>query len=159
MQEENSTVTPTSENPTSIISKKSEKELSYDNLKSPDEATASIQSSTAAVEQSDQSPLSFPDRRNSMLLTPTYNSFGDHPFRDFRHQQTHRTSRQDNKFLSDAILDTYFSRLHGKPFYVLEESSTRQKHHMGQIPAHLMMAIYAITVRCAFLNLTHSFHI
>lgn len=147
LQEENST-TPTNENPSSI-SKQNEKESSFGNLESPDKATTSIRSSTAAMEQPNQTPLSFSDRRNSILLTPTYNGFGDNPFREFRHQQTHRTSRQENKLLSDAILDTYFSRLHGKPFYVLEESSTRQKHHMGQLPAHLMMAIYAITVRCA----------
>ena len=83
-----------------------------------------------------------------MLLTPAYNGFGDHPMNNFRHgQQTNNTNRQENAFLSDTILDTYFTRLHGKPFYILEESSTRQKHHMGQLPGPLMMAIYAITIR------------
>jgi hypothetical protein len=66
----------------------------------------------------------------------------------FRHgQQTNTTNRQGNAFLSDTILDTYFTRLHGKPFYILEESSTRQRHHLGQLPGPLKMAIYAITIR------------
>jgi hypothetical protein len=155
LQEENNPVTPTSEN-TPSINKPNEKVSSIDNLLSPNEAVTSMQNPVSVVEQAEQTSLAFADRRGSILLTPTYNGFGDHTLGDLRHQQqTHRTSRQDSTFLSDAILDTYFSRIHGKPFYILEESSTRQKHHMGQLPAHLTMAIYAITVRYIFLTLWH----
>lgn len=49
--------------------------------------------------------------------------------------------------LPDAILDTYFARLHGKPFFILDEASTRQSHHVGQLPICLSIAIYALTVR------------
>lgn len=49
--------------------------------------------------------------------------------------------------LSDAILDIYFERLHGKPFYILDEATTRQSHQMSQLPPSLAMAISALTVR------------
>lgn len=147
LQEESSTVSPTSENPPPTTKRKG-KESSVGRSNSTDETGSSIQSSLSIAEQEDPSQLSFPGRRGSMLLTPTYNGFGDHPMNNFRHgQQTNTTNRQDNAFLSDTILDTYFTRLHGKPFYILEESSTRQKHHMGQLPGPLTMAIYAITIR------------
>jgi hypothetical protein len=145
LQEESSTVSPTSENPPTT-SKRKGKESSVGRSNSTDETGSSIQSSLSIAEQEDPNQLSYSDRRGSILLTPTYNGFGEHPMSGFRHgQQTN--NRQDNAFLSDTILDTYFTRLHGKPFYILEESSTRQRHHMGQLPGPLMMAIYAITIR------------
>ncbi|KAK2778856.1 hypothetical protein FQN52_002671 [Onygenales sp. PD_12] len=49
--------------------------------------------------------------------------------------------------LSDSMLDTFFGRINGKPFFVLDEPSTRQRHQMGQLPQFLSMAIYAITLR------------
>lgn len=147
LQEEGSTVSPTSENPPSTTKRKI-KGSSAGRSNSADETGSSIQSSLSIAEQEDPNQMSFADRRGSMLLTSTYNGFSDHPINSFRHgQQTNTTNRQDNAFLSDTILDTYFTRLHGKPFYILEESSTRQRHHMGQLPGPLMMAIYAITIR------------
>lgn len=153
LQEENSTAPATSENPPSP-SKQNEKDPSFNNLKSPTETATSIQNSVPVAEQADHTPLSFPDRRNSILLAPAYNGFGDPTLGEFRNQQAHRESRPDNTFLSDAILDAYFSRVHGKPFYILEESATRQRHHLGQLPTHMMMAIYAITVRYSSSSVT-----
>ncbi|KAJ5542075.1 hypothetical protein N7535_004494 [Penicillium sp. DV-2018c] len=49
--------------------------------------------------------------------------------------------------LSEAILETYFARLHGKPFYILDEATTRQSHQLGQLPPCLAMAISAIAIR------------
>ncbi|KAF7156543.1 hypothetical protein CNMCM6106_000575 [Aspergillus hiratsukae] len=49
--------------------------------------------------------------------------------------------------LPDSMLDAYFARIHGKPYFILDESVTRQSHQMGQLPAALSMAIYAITLR------------
>lgn len=49
--------------------------------------------------------------------------------------------------LPDAVLDTYFARLHGKPFFILDEASTRQSHHVGQLPVCVSLAIHALTVR------------
>jgi len=45
------------------------------------------------------------------------------------------------------VLEAFFSRIHGKPFYILDESDTRQKYQLGQLASHLAMAIYAITVK------------
>ncbi|KAJ5683273.1 hypothetical protein N7462_006438 [Penicillium macrosclerotiorum] len=49
--------------------------------------------------------------------------------------------------LSEILLDAYFARLHGKPFYVLDEASTRQRYQLSQLPPHLCMAISAMTLR------------
>jgi hypothetical protein len=49
--------------------------------------------------------------------------------------------------LPDSMVDAYFARIHGKPYFILDESVTRQSHQMGQLPAALSMAIYAITLR------------
>ncbi|KAE8556405.1 hypothetical protein TMatcc_003767 [Talaromyces marneffei ATCC 18224] len=149
LQEESSTVSPTNENPPSTNNRnRNRKESSVGRSNSTDETGSSIQNSLSIAEQEDPTQRSYPDRRGSILLNSTYTGFGEHSISSFRHgQQTNPTNLQDNAFLSDNILDTYFTRLHGKPFYILEESSTRQRHRMGQLPGPLMKAIYAITIR------------
>ncbi|KAL4755163.1 type I 3-dehydroquinase-domain-containing protein [Aspergillus terricola var. indicus] len=52
----------------------------------------------------------------------------------------------------DAMLDAYFARLHGKPFFILDEASTRQRHASGQLPVPLSMAVYALTLRYTTVN-------
>lgn len=47
----------------------------------------------------------------------------------------------------DALLDTYFSRFHAKPFYILDESSVRQRLQLNQLPTYLVHAIYAVAAR------------
>ncbi|KLU92081.1 hypothetical protein MAPG_11028 [Magnaporthiopsis poae ATCC 64411] len=47
----------------------------------------------------------------------------------------------------DALLDTYFSRFHGKPYHILDESSIRQRLLVNQIPSFLAHAIYAVAAR------------
>ncbi|KAL5340023.1 type I 3-dehydroquinase-domain-containing protein [Aspergillus crustosus] len=54
--------------------------------------------------------------------------------------------------MPDAMLDTYFARLHGKPFFILDETATRQGHQSGQLPVYLSMAIYALTLRYTTVN-------
>lgn len=49
--------------------------------------------------------------------------------------------------LPESMLDTYFARLHGKPFFILDETATRQRYQRGQLPSFLSMAIYALTLR------------
>ena len=56
-------------------------------------------------------------------------------------------SQTQNGVLSEMVLDTYFARLHGKPFFILDETTTRQRHQMNQLPPHLSMAISAMTLR------------
>ncbi|KAL1957161.1 hypothetical protein VTO42DRAFT_6304 [Malbranchea cinnamomea] len=50
-------------------------------------------------------------------------------------------------FPSDSAVDTFFARINGKPFHILDESTTRQQLRLGQLPRCLSMAIYTITMR------------
>lgn len=47
----------------------------------------------------------------------------------------------------DALLDTYFSRFHSKPYHILDESSVRQRLQLNQLPSYLEHAIYAVAAR------------
>lgn len=47
----------------------------------------------------------------------------------------------------DALLDTYFSRFHAKPYHILDESSVRQRLQLSQVPSYLVHAIYAVAAR------------
>lgn len=48
---------------------------------------------------------------------------------------------------SNALLDVYFARLHGKPYYILDEAATRQKWQAGLLPMPIASAIHAVTAR------------
>ena len=47
----------------------------------------------------------------------------------------------------DLLLDTYFARIHGKPYHVLDEATTRQRLQANQLPSYLAFAIYAVSAR------------
>ncbi|KAK0109337.1 hypothetical protein ONS96_003156 [Cadophora gregata f. sp. sojae] len=47
----------------------------------------------------------------------------------------------------DVLLDTYFSRCHGKAYYILDETTARQRMQLNQIPSYLVFAIYAVSAR------------
>ncbi|KAK4199387.1 fungal-specific transcription factor domain-containing protein [Triangularia verruculosa] len=47
----------------------------------------------------------------------------------------------------DALLDTYFSRFHDKPFHILDESTLRQRRQLNQAPDYLIHAIFAVAAR------------
>ncbi|XPT00550.1 3-dehydroquinate dehydratase [Ascochyta lentis] len=49
----------------------------------------------------------------------------------------------------DLLLDTYFARIHGKPYHVLDETTTRQRLQPNQLPSYLAYAIYAVSARYA----------
>lgn len=146
LQEEKSPDTDIAVSTTTTTTSKQEVSADVDDRRNK---VTSFQSSVPSVNNNgeDISPLSFQDRRGSLEFLPTYNSnnnnnngFENTPPSGFRQQQ-------QNSVLPDAILDTFFSRIHGRPFYILEESYTRQKHQLGQLPSHLILAIYALTVR------------
>ncbi|KAK8158795.1 fungal-specific transcription factor domain-containing protein [Phyllosticta citrichinensis] len=48
---------------------------------------------------------------------------------------------------TDVLVDAYFARLHGKPYYILDELTTRQRLQHQQLPSHLAHAIYAVSAR------------
>jgi hypothetical protein len=49
--------------------------------------------------------------------------------------------------LPDVLLDTYFARCHGKVYHILDETATRQRVQLNQIPSYLVYAIYAVSAR------------
>lgn len=49
--------------------------------------------------------------------------------------------------MPELVLDAYFARLDGKPYYILDESTTRQRLQLNQLPLCLVYAIYAVTAR------------
>jgi hypothetical protein len=48
---------------------------------------------------------------------------------------------------TEALFDTYFSRFHGKPFYILDESFVRQRFQLKQLPSLVTNAICAVAAR------------
>ncbi|KAH6959883.1 fungal-specific transcription factor domain-containing protein [Ilyonectria sp. MPI-CAGE-AT-0026] len=52
-----------------------------------------------------------------------------------------------NAAQADTHLDTYFARFHGKPYYILDESSIRQRLHLNHLPKYLSYAISAVAAR------------
>jgi len=62
-------------------------------------------------------------------------------------QLTRPPSLQSPSLAPDLLVDTYFARIHGKPYYILDESTTRQRLQANQLPSHLAYAIYAVSAR------------
>ncbi|ORY09353.1 fungal-specific transcription factor domain-domain-containing protein [Clohesyomyces aquaticus] len=58
-------------------------------------------------------------------------------------------SMHSPSLISDLLLDTYFARIHGKPYYILDETTTRQRMQANQLPGYLAYAIYAVSARYA----------
>lgn len=54
-----------------------------------------------------------------------------------------------NASLTEALIDTYFARLHGKPYYILDEPATRQRWRDNQLPRYVVNAIHAATIKYA----------
>ncbi|KAB8214121.1 hypothetical protein BDV33DRAFT_196374 [Aspergillus novoparasiticus] len=73
------------------------------------------------------------------------------PSHPFPPPPTPQQSSQSHR-LPDSMLDVYFTRLHGKPYFILDESATRQLHQRGHLPVCLSMAIHALTIRYTVLN-------
>lgn len=145
LQEEKGPVTPTAEASSSVKTQEGE----------PPPGSSTTFSNTIASYQSPLSPTEdrYPpsecssQRRGSSTFQELYNGYGG-PSAGPQQHQLPQSSSQQHFTLPIAVLETFFSRIHGKPFYILDESVTRQKHQLGQLPPYLAMAIYAITVRC-----------
>ncbi|KAI5202378.1 hypothetical protein E4T39_04827 [Aureobasidium subglaciale] len=50
---------------------------------------------------------------------------------------------------NNTVLDAYFTRIHSKPYYILDEAATRQRWQTGQLPPSVINAIHAVTARFA----------
>jgi hypothetical protein len=61
---------------------------------------------------------------------------------------------QSPSLYSDILLNTYFARIHGKPFHIVDEASIRQRVRNNQLPNHLLLSIYSLSTRfviaCSF---------
>ncbi|KAL2836244.1 type I 3-dehydroquinase-domain-containing protein [Aspergillus pseudoustus] len=69
------------------------------------------------------------------------------------HPQAHAHSPvQQSGRIPDAMLEAYFARLHGKPFFILDETATRRGHANGTLPAYLGLAVYALALRYTTAN-------
>ncbi|KIN06347.1 hypothetical protein OIDMADRAFT_190476 [Oidiodendron maius Zn] len=49
----------------------------------------------------------------------------------------------------NVLLDTYFTQCHGKAYYILDETTTRQRIQSNRLPSYLLYAIYAVSARYA----------
>jgi hypothetical protein len=54
---------------------------------------------------------------------------------------------QAPNFSPELLIDTFFARIHGKPYYILDEATTRQRIQTNQLPGHLVYAVYAVSAR------------
>lgn len=53
------------------------------------------------------------------------------------------------------MMNTYFSRIHQRPYDVLDEVSTRQSFESNQLPSYLSYAIFAVSARSASYTFQH----
>jgi hypothetical protein len=62
-------------------------------------------------------------------------------------KDANKSSVPSPTILPDVLLDTYFMRVHGKVYHILDETIIRQRLQMNQVPNHLLYAIYAVSAR------------
>jgi hypothetical protein len=86
-----------------------------------------------------------PFHESPALLTPT-ESLYDSQARAFE-LEADPSSEPSLPNLQDIYLDTYFARVHGKPYHILDEQVVRQRCQTNQIPTFLLHAIYAVSAR------------
>lgn len=58
-------------------------------------------------------------------------------------------SVQGPTIAEDVLLDTYFGRVHGKPYFILDEAMIRARIQAGTAPSGLLLALYAVSARYA----------
>jgi hypothetical protein len=65
-------------------------------------------------------------------------------------------SRADTQHqTTDVLIETYFARIHGQPFYIVDEASIRQRIMQNQIPNFLILALYAVSSRYALSKISY----
>ncbi|KFY05663.1 hypothetical protein V492_08374, partial [Pseudogymnoascus sp. VKM F-4246] len=58
-------------------------------------------------------------------------------------------SVQSPQVADDVLLDAYFGRAHGKPYFLLDEGVIRSRAQAGTAPPGLLLALYAVGARYA----------
>ncbi|KAE9963644.1 hypothetical protein EG328_011242 [Venturia inaequalis] len=93
-------------------------------------------------------PRSTPDSTTISNASSTANGNTSRPSPPSQ-QQISPQQQPPAQLYPELLLDTYFARIHGKPYHILDESSTRQRLLTGQLPSYLAYAIYAVSARFA----------
>ncbi|KAL4935189.1 type I 3-dehydroquinase-domain-containing protein [Aspergillus oleicola] len=124
--------------------------LSPDSPVKPDLPISSHSQSLASQPQSQQNQAQSQSHSAAFPIAPP-------PVQTYGHGHGGYAQSQPNiSFQSDripaAMLDAYFARLHGKPFFILDEAVTRNRHASGSLPGYLAMAVYALTLRYTTAN-------
>lgn len=92
------------------------------------------------------------DARRQSRTSPQRSELIEGPYDNRQSGSAMDSQRQLPSFqqstLSQEVLDVFFSKIHDKPFHILDEQNIRQKYKLGQLPACLSMAIFATTLRC-----------
>lgn len=117
----------------------------FDGLEKKLENDKSIATTTSPTTQNLEAPTS-PETSENHSRSPEIRrtSFTDQ-------QRIEPTTPQQ---LPEEIVDVYFTKIHGKPYTVLEETSFRQLNQLKQLPTCLVFAVSAVTMRYAR-SLTH----
>lgn len=71
----------------------------------------------------------------------------NHPYSVNMGKELTEPSLQSPSIVPDLFLETYFARIHGKPYHILDETTTKQRMQANQLPGHLAYAIYAVSAR------------
>ncbi|KAI9734962.1 MAG: hypothetical protein M1834_002044 [Cirrosporium novae-zelandiae] len=112
-------------------------------LKEEKKDKAAAETNSSAVKAEDQAP-SRPTPTNPSIDISNINSTNAPPVFSPTAQ-----SPPSPGIYPDVLLDTFFLRVHGKPFHILDETTIRQKHQLNQVPSCLLLSIYALSARYA----------
>ncbi|KAF2770074.1 hypothetical protein EJ03DRAFT_311085 [Teratosphaeria nubilosa] len=115
-----------------------------------DEKQSDSPTALEAVEVASAAPAHAPAPREQShpkrtLLSPP----AQRPQDPIQVYSAHQVAMLELDAFSGPLIDTYFARLHGKPYYILDEPATRQRLRVGQLPRFLVNAIFAVSVRYA----------
>jgi len=116
-------------------------------LKTEDEGVPPPTSTREKSDQQNRSDSASSDDHQPKIDIPTNNELNNHSSAII--SPTESFAQPTPTLYPEALLDIYFSRLHGKPLSILDEASTRQRLQNNQLPNFLAFAIYALSARYA----------
>jgi hypothetical protein len=107
-----------------------------------------VRNSSTPEEKPADPPL---PREDSTASSPEDAAISSFAHAQSTHPSPPKNATSPNADYARILLDTYFSRVHGKPYYILEEASTRQRLMSNQLPRPLSLAIFAVSARSVLL--------
>ncbi|KFY76577.1 hypothetical protein V498_09556 [Pseudogymnoascus sp. VKM F-4517 (FW-2822)] len=120
---------------------KDEKQLnsSKDSPSDPPSVPPDTSSSAGTDTFPDHAPQQRPNLKTENIPEPTTESA----------IYTPTPSVQSPAVADDVLLDAYFGRAHGKPYFLLDEGVIRSRAQAGTAPTGLLLALYAVGARYA----------